>query len=231
VSATTAPRTGQVRRPATRTIVGAVALVALVVAMVLNTRFLTPEEVAEVNPAAFDPAATAEELFAQAPQELAGQAAPLPDVVTALQGGSAADAAGSFDAVSPNEGSYDFVVTATGTVTAADANSLTLQVEGVPAQTTVTVPLTTAVNGTVLRDALRFRFADAPGQSDFQFVGDELKKLMQAQLATEVGDPASLQGTPVTVVGAIPVIDTGGPQPPAKPVAIQAVSVQKGAGG
>ena len=44
------------------------------------------------------------------------------------------------------------------------------------------MPLTTAINGTVLRDAMGFKFADAPGQTDYQYVGDELKKLMQAEV-------------------------------------------------
>ena len=34
-----------------------------------------------------------------------------------------------------------------------------------PAQTPVLVPLSTAVNGTVIRDVMGFKFADAPGQT------------------------------------------------------------------
>ena len=46
-----------------------------------------------------------------------------------------------------------------------------------------------------------FKFADAPGQTDYQYVGDELKKLIQAEIAVERPDPAALKGKKVTVVG------------------------------
>ena len=53
-----------------------------------------------------------------------------------------------------------------------------------------------------------FKFADT-GQTDYQYVGDELKKLMQADIKSEIPDPAALKGKKVTVVGAIGVIGAG----------------------
>lgn len=149
------------------------------------------------------------------------------EVVTALQADPAA-AAEQFDAVKPNDDTLVFVVTASGTVTEATPASIQLEVDGVPEQTKVLVPVTTAINGTVLRDALGFKFADAPGQSSFQFVGDELKKLMQTAVTEGAGKPASLKGKQVTVLGVINVVGEG-PPPKAKPVSIQPVSVQEGA--
>ena len=65
-------------------IVGVVALVVLVVAMALSTKFLTPAELATIAPKPFDPAATAEDLYSRAQTELPGKAADLGEVVPAL---------------------------------------------------------------------------------------------------------------------------------------------------
>jgi predicted lipoprotein len=206
-------------------IIGAVLLVVLVIAMGLSTRFVTPKELAAAGPQQFDAEDTAKELFGKARQDFAGKAAPLPDVVVALQKDTA-QAATQFDAVKPNATTYVFPVTGKGTVTEATPASMQLKVDGVPPETTILVPLTTAINGTVLRDALGFKFADAPGQSDFQFVGDELKKLMQAEVKSGLGG-AVKKGDQVDVVGVISVTDTGGPQSVAKPVSVQPISVKK----
>jgi predicted lipoprotein len=208
-------------------IIGAVVLVVLVVAMALNTKFLTPAEVAAIAPKPFDPAQVATDLYAQAEDELPGRAKPLAEVVPALQADVAA-AAEQYEATIPAEGSYVFPVQLTGTVAEASDASLRLEVDGVPGQTPVLVPLSTAVNGTVIRDVMGFKFADAPGQTDYQYVGDELKKLMLATLESSVPDPGSLEGKQVTVLGAIGVQATGSTVPRAKPINVQPVSVEVG---
>lgn len=205
---------------------GLVFVVVLLAAMMLNTKFVTRQELADVGPEKFDPQQTAESLFTQAGTELGDRAAPLGEVIAGVQSDPAA-AAEEFDAASPGADSFVFAVTATGTVTEASADSVQLKVQGVPAQTPVIVPVTTAINGTVLRDGMGFEFADAPGQSAFQFVGDELKKLMQAAVAGGVGDPGALKGKTVTVVGVLGVVGAE-PQPAAKPVNIQPVSMREG---
>ena len=214
------------RRFSPRRIVGVVVLVALVVAMVLCTKFLTPAELSAIAPKPFDPAATAQDLYTKAQAELPGQAADLGKVVPAIQS-DPKSAADTYKAVSPNENAYVFDVKATGTVVEATDASLRIKVDGVPDQTVVLVPLTTAVNGSVLRDALGFKFADAPGQTQYQYVADELKKLMLADLQSSVPDPKSLQGKQVDVVGVVSVTTTGGgPVPRAKPVNVQPLRVK-----
>jgi len=208
-------------------LVGTVLLVALLVAMALNTKFLTPAEVAAIAPKPFDPAQTAADLYAKARQDLPGRAQPLGEVVPAAQADLKA-AADKYEAVSPTEGSYVFPVTTTATVADATDASLRLQVDGVPSQTPVLVPLSTAVNGTVLRDAMGFKFADAPGQTDYQYVGDELKKLMLGEIDSSVADPQALKGKKVTVVGAVNVQSTGSAVPKAKPVNVQPLSIKVG---
>src|SRR5680860_630941 len=135
---------------------GAVFLVALLVAMVLNTKFVTSEELASIGPQSFDPEQTAAELFEEAGTEFGERASPLPEVVTAIQADPEA-AAEKYEAANPSEGNLVFAVSATGTVTEASAGSLQLKVDGIPPETRVLVPVTTAINGTVLRDALGFK--------------------------------------------------------------------------
>jgi predicted lipoprotein len=203
----------------------AIALVAaLAVLMVLNTKFLTPAEVAAISPRPFDPAQTAADLWGKAQSDLPAKAAPLGEVVPAFQSDLKA-AAQKYGAVSPNESAYVFPVKLTGTVTDAAPNGLRVQVDGVPAETPVTVALGTGLNGSVVRDGTGFKFAQAPGQTDFQFVGDELKKLMSAE-AGKLGDPAGLKGKQVQVVGMVGLNATGKAVARPKPVTVQPVTVQ-----
>jgi predicted lipoprotein len=183
-------------------------------------------ELATIAPRPFDPTATAQDLYTRAQAEVPGRAADLGKVVPAIQS-DPKSAADTYQAVSPNENAYVFAVKATGTVVEATDASLRIKVDGVPDQTPVLVPLTTAVNGSVLRDAMGFKFADAPGQTQYQYVADELKKLMLADLQSSVADPKSLQGKQVDVVGVVSVTTTSGaPVPRAKPVNVQPVSVK-----
>lgn len=220
----TPPPTG-VRRVSAR-LVGATALVVLVVAMLLNTKFLTPEQVAAIAPKPFDPAQTAAGLWAEAQSEVPGRAAPLAELLPALQT-DVKGAAAKYQAGSPNENAYVFPVTTQATVTQVTDTALQLQVPGLPPQPPVFVPLGTAVNGTVVRDAMGFTFAQAPDQARYQYVGDELKKLMLAQLATEQAN--QLQGKQITVVGVLNVIAPSNAVPAAKPVSIQPITIKAGA--
>jgi predicted lipoprotein len=201
-------------------VLGLVAV--LLVAMVLSTKFLTPEELEATLPKQFDPAEAASELWTKAQTEIPANAQPLGEVVPAIQSDAEA-AAKQFNAVSPAEGTYVFAVKLDGTVEEASANALRVKVPGVPEQTQVLIPLGTAINGTAIRDGMGFKFADAPGQTEFQFVGDELKKLMQENVKSSISDPASLQGKNVSATGMVVV---RGPQPPAKPVNVQPVTIE-----
>jgi predicted lipoprotein len=203
-------------------------IVVLIIAMILSTKFLTPEELAAVGPKKFDAKQTASDLWSKAQKEIPNNAQPLGEVVPAMQKDLKA-AATKYKAVSPAEGAYDFPVKFDGTVTDASADSLRLSVPGVPKETVVVVPLTTAINGSAVRDATGFKFGDAPGQTDYQFVADELKKLMQEQVKSGVSDPASLKGKKVSGTGVVVVLSpSGAPPPPAKPVNVQPVTIKAG---
>ena len=212
-------------RPRRNRLIGIGLTLALLLAMTLNTKFLTPAELAAVAPKQFDAAETAAGLFDQAKSGLPGRAAALSDVLPAIQSSPKA-AAAKFKAVSPAEGTYVFAVKTTATVTQASAANVRLKVPGLSDETPVLVPLSTAINGSVLRDAMGFKFADAPGQTEYQYVGDELKKLVQADLKSSVQDPGSLKGKKVSVVGVVSVLDIGSPPPKAKPLNVQPLTVK-----
>ena len=202
-------------------VAGLVAVLAVL--MLFNTKFLSPEEVARIAPKPFNPAESAAGLWGKAQAELPGQAAPLGEVVTAFQADVKA-AAQKYKAVQPNENAYVFPVTLTGTITEATPNGAKLKVDGVSAETPVSMGLGPGLNGTVIRDGEGFKFAQAPGQTDFQFVGDELKKLMTAEV-DKLGDAASLAGKQVKVVGMVGVNATGKAIARPKPVTVQPVTV------
>ena len=203
-------------------------ILVLLVAMVLSTRFLTPEELAAVGPKKFDPKQAAADVWAKAQTEVPANAQPLGEVIPAVQS-DVKGAATKYKAVSPASGSYAFPVKLDGTVTDATADSLRLSVPGVPTETPVIIPLTTAINGTAVRDAMGFKFADAPGQTEYQYVGDELKKLMQEQVKSTLSDPASLKGKKISATGIIVVLSpSGAPQPKPKPVNVQPVTTKAG---
>lgn len=209
-------------------LIGLVLLLALVVAMLLNTKFLTPQALANIGPKPFDPAQTAATLFTKAQTDVASKGKPLTEVLPAVQA-DIKGAATKYGAVSPAENSYVFAVTATGIVgDVTTADDIRLQITGLPAGSTVLVPTTAAINGTVLRDAMGFKFAEAPGQTQFQYVGDELKKLMQDKVVAPAGDPMKLKGKTVTVTGVIGITASPGSNtvPTAKPVNIQPVKIE-----
>ncbi|MFD2027466.1 DUF2291 family protein [Promicromonospora aerolata] len=219
---------GRTRRSTPLRVVGAAVVAALLVAMTLSTRFVTPEELASIGPEAFDPQQVADELFTEANETLPDAATPLPELLTGLE----QDVAGTADrleAVTPNETTYLFPVTGEATVVATQPQAVEITVDGVSEKTPLSIAAGPAVNGTVLRDALGFRFGDASNQTTYQQVGDELKALVQDQITESTGDegPTGLaKGTKLSFTGIVTVTDTGLPQSPAKPVQVQPLTME-----
>ncbi|WP_344801679.1 DUF2291 family protein [Microlunatus ginsengisoli] len=206
-------------------LIGAGLLVVLLVAMILSTKFLTPAELAAALPKPFEPAAVAKGLYTKAESEVASKASPLGDVITGVQSDPKA-AAEKFGAVAPNESTWVFAVRASGVVTDVTDQSVRLKIPGVPNETAVIVPTDVAIQGTVVRDGMGFKFADAPGQTDYQYVGDEIKKLMQAAVQEQAS--GITKGKQIQVIGMISVQNNGAPQPKAKPVNVQPIKIEVG---
>lgn len=203
---------------------GAVALAALLVAMTLSTRFVTPDELASIGPEKFDPAQTAEDLFTEANETIPDAATPLPELLTGLQK-DVAGTADDLEASRPNDTTYLFPVRGTATVIASQQQAVEITVEGVPATTPLSLASGPAANGAVLRDALGFTFGDASNQTTYQQVGDELKALVREQIDQGTGGQIA-PGTKLDFTGIVSVTDTGMPQPAAKPVQIQPLTVE-----
>jgi predicted lipoprotein len=206
---------------AVKTLVGAAVLVAVVVAMVLGTKFVTPEEAAALNPAAFDAKVFADENFPKVVADLTEKATDITVLAPAVAKDPAV--AGEQYGADIGSGRFAFPVKATGTVTEVDANFMLLSVPGLAAQEQVRVPVGAALNGTPVRDAPgTITFGDFVGQTDFQAVANEFKLKMQSEVLGAV-DPPSLTGKQITVVGAYA---SGGPP---NSYIIQPVSIEEAA--
>ncbi len=186
--------------------------VALVVAMGLSTTVKTAEEGAAVasglNPAKnFSAAEFAAKIFPEIQSALPAKAVDIailaPEVATDVA------AAGTKYGQDLGAGSYAVPVKVAGTVASVDDKFITITVDGMPAGTTVVVPVGTVLNGGPIRDALgNVQFGDVPDQIAFQSVAQEIKALVKTQVL-EPANPSSLNGKAITVYGAW---KSGGPK-------------------
>jgi predicted lipoprotein len=103
-------------------------------------------------------------------------------------------------------GSYTFAVRGEGVAGSPDSGLLPVRVEGVPSDTTVSVQIGPAINGTALRDAVSsITFDQFLNQVQYADAGtalnDEMKKRVLADL-----DRDSLEGKRVRFVGAFSML-------------------------
>ena len=194
------------RTSSLKTFVGIAVLAVLLVGMFLDTKFLTPAEVAKRNPAEFNAETYAKEQFPKVVTTIKEKATDLAVLAPAVEANLAA--AGKQYGNDLGNGSYAFPVKATATATSVDPNFMVLSVPGVPAGTVVRVPVGGAISGTPVRDCTgTIKFGDFAGQTDFQSVANQFKLRIQQDVIAKA-DVASLQGKQVTVYGAWA---TGGP--------------------
>lgn len=210
-----------------RIVIGAV-LGALLVAMIWNTKFLTPEELEALTPEEFDAETTAQQLYDQAQEELTEDPDELGPVAESLAEDPDA-AAEEFDAYVPSEGTNAFSVTVTGVVEEVTEEALTVDVGAVETGQSTTIPLGNAVDGELVRDLVGFQFGDAPGQTEYQQVGNELSALMRAGAQESFGsDAASLEGEEITVNGILTYTGTDPDAAAERPLIIQPLTVGAG---
>ncbi|WP_188195095.1 DUF2291 family protein [Nonomuraea sp. SYSU D8015] len=183
-----------------------VAIAALLVAMALDTRFLSRQEVSALNPAEFNAKDFAAAEYPKIVAVVEAKAADLKEVAAAV----AADpsAAGPKYGNIAGTDKYAIPVRFTGKVTEADAGLLTVDVAGLPERSVVRVALGQAANGTALRDAPgTLKFKDFQNQTDYQQTANELKARMLAEVAAKI-DLAAAKGGTATVTG-VYVTNTG----------------------
>lgn len=187
------------KRRTVRSAVLLVALLALLVGMAVNTKFLTADEASAASPAEFDAAVYAADNFPAIAESVQTDANDLSTIVAAVTADPAA-AGLEYGNVAGTD-KYAIPVTLTGLVSAVDENFLTIAVEGVPAEISVLVPIAQAINGTALRDVTgEIGFSDFTDQTEYQQAANELKAVAASEVVGSI-DPAALLNTQVTVDG------------------------------
>jgi predicted lipoprotein len=205
-------------RKQVRWAVFAVAALAVAVAMVLNTKFVSSTASASGQPGAFDPQSYAEKAWPDLVKQMEDEAVDVTELAPVADSDMAA--AGKQFGRDLGAGSFAFPVKATGTVSAVDANFITLTVAGMPEGDIVRIPVGLALNGAPIRDASgTIKYGDFENQSAYQDVANALKDLSLKQVIAKA-DPASLSGKQITVVGATA---NGGP---AKAYSINPVTIE-----
>jgi predicted lipoprotein len=184
----------------------AVVAAALIAGMVLNTKFVSSTASASGQPGAFSPTSYAAKKWPELVQRISDKAVDLTVLAPVADGDPTA--AGKQYGQDLGAGSFAFPVKATGTVSAADANFITLSVPGMPEGDVVRIPVGLALNGAPIRDATgTIKYGDFSDQTDYQDVANALKDISAKQVIAKA-NPNSLNGKQITVIGATA---TGGP--------------------
>jgi len=187
-------------------LVAGVAVAAVAAAIVIDTPFLTPEEAQAINPPQFSAEGFAQDAFPEVTEAVSADATDLAEVVQAYTGDP--EAAGKEFGTALGGGKFVFPVSATGTVSEADANFLRISVPGVPPEAAVRVAVGSGISGTAIRDVTgKYTFSEFPGQTEYQSAANAFKGLVQSEVVADV-DPAATVGKEITVEGVWP---TGGP--------------------
>ncbi|WP_104129553.1 DUF2291 family protein [Cryobacterium sp. N21] len=195
--------TSRAARRKWRTILVIALPVILIGLMAANTKVLTAEEVAKVNPAEFDAAVYAAEAYPGIVAAVTTDAVELG--LVAQDPAAAGDAHGNLAGTDK----YAIPVTFAGTANNVDANFIAMTVNGLPDGSDVRVSIGQAINGTALRDVTgTTKFADFQNQTDYQQVANEYKALTLSNVVADL-DAAALSGTEITVVGI--VVTNSGP--------------------
>ncbi|MEU9884569.1 DUF2291 family protein [Sphaerisporangium sp. NPDC051011] len=197
---------------------GVVALAALVVAAAFDTKVLSPQQVADLNPPPFIAESYAADKFPKVTAMIKQKATDLAVLAPAVE--SDQGAAGRQYGQDLGTGNFAFPVKATGTVEEVADNFVLLAVRDVPKDTVVRVAVGASVSGTPVRDATgTIKFGDFTDQTDYQSVANQFKLQIQQAVLAKL-DTSSLKGKRVTVYGAW---STGGP---AKSFLIQPVDIE-----
>jgi predicted lipoprotein len=186
--------------------IAAVVAAALVAAMLLNTKFISATADASGQPGTFSATSYADKKWPDLVDGIDSKAVDITQLAPAADADVAA--AGKQYGQDLGAGSYAFPVKATGTVSAVDANFITLSVPGMPTGDVVRIPVGLALNGAPIRDATgTIKYGDFTDQTEYQDVANALKDMSLNRVIAKA-DPGSLNGKKITVVGAT---GTGGP--------------------
>lgn len=189
-----------------RTLVLALAAVALIAAMAASTEVRSTEAAEQQAAAAtFDPQGWAAKHYPEQAQAITADAVDLSQLLTQV----AADPAGTGQRYGHQTGPtspFTYPVSTTGTAGAVQGSFLNLQVPGLPAGTTVRVQIGPAITGTAVRDATgTVEFGQFTNQVDYAAAGTALNDQVRTGVLAGL-DPAGLAGRQVNVVGAVSLL-------------------------
>lgn len=192
------------RRSRIPAIIGAAVGVALLVAMGLSTKWLSPDQVEALTPKAFNSTEFAAQKFPEIQAAVAEKAVDVTELAPALRSNVAE--AGQKYGVDSGSGKYTIPVKATAEVESVDDTWILLSTPEVKGFK-VRVPLATALSGNPIRDVTgTIQFGDFTDQTTYQEVANQLKLVAQREVIEKL-DLTALPGKTVTVHGAF---TTGG---------------------
>lgn len=193
------------RFTATRLVVAAAVLVLLAI-VVLDTKVVSPQEFAKLNPPPFNAQTWAKKQFPVVAAKVSTDATDVTELAPAID--KDLGAAGKQYGHDLGSGQYSFAIKATGTVKEVDADFVLVDVKGVPDGTEVRIPLGAALNGTPVRDCTgTIAYGDFADQTQYQNAANEFKTRMRQDVLAKL-DTKHLEGKKVTVEGGW---NTGGP--------------------
>jgi predicted lipoprotein len=191
----------------TKRVVPAAALAALLLVVVLDTNYLTPREVAKLNPPPFNAESYGRQTFPKIAARVKRDATDVTKLAPAIDRGL--PAAGKRYGKNLGSGNFSFAMKATGAVTKVDADFILLKVPGVPDGTEVRIPLGgAALSGAPVRDCTgTITYGDFADQTDYQSSANQFKLRMQKDVLAKL-EKKGLRGKRVTVEGGW---NSGGP--------------------
>ena len=192
------------RRALNPRIIGIALVVLVVAAIALDTTYKKPGEATSTGRAAFDPTSYGEKNFPKAVSTLEESAVPLPKLHAALR--KDADAAGEQYGKRQGSSPYSFSTSAEGIAGEAEGGLMPVRVKGVPKDTTVSLQVGPAINGTAIRDGVGFiEFGQFTNQVEYAAAATALNEQVKKQVLADI-DPATLEGKRVSFVGAFSII-------------------------
>ncbi|WP_274424756.1 DUF2291 family protein [Chelativorans sp. YIM 93263] len=184
--------------------IGALAVIGLVVTMALDTKVVVIGSEEDVQEGTFSPERFGQEMFPEIRQSVVSRAVEAPTLAAAISDDAAA--AGKEYGVGGGIGPV-VPVKFTGVAGEARSGVYTVNVEGVPEETTIRVQTGPAINGTDLRDATgEITFGEFTNQIEYQDAGAGINNEMKRQVLADI-DTENLTGKTITVTGVFKLIN------------------------
>jgi predicted lipoprotein len=200
--------TKQRPRHTARTIVGGVAVVAVIVAMAFSVKVVKIGAGSDTEVKAFDPAAYGTTQFPKTQAAIEARAVSADTLAAAIAKDQ--DAAGKQYGVAGGGVGPEMSVKFTGVADKEDSGVYTVKVPNLPDSLSIRVQTGPAINGTDLRDATgTISFEQFTNQIDYQNAGYAINAAMKKAVLAKV-DTSKLAGKTISVVGVFQLVNPNG---------------------